>query len=237
MIKILDIKVDHLNYNQTLDQIQKFILSKKPHQIVTVNPEFIISAQKDMEIKKILNSADLTTPDGIGIIWASKILKNPLEQRITGTDLVWKISELAHQHKYSIYFVGAKEGIAKKTSENLKAKYTNLKVAGAESSSPQDNELVERIRKTKPDILFVAFGHPKQERWIFQNKNMLNVPVMIGVGGAFDYISGQIKRAPSWIRNIGFEWLYRLIKEPKRIKRQIMLPKFVALVLLSLAKK
>jgi N-acetylglucosaminyldiphosphoundecaprenol N-acetyl-beta-D-mannosaminyltransferase len=230
-MKILGIKIDQVGFQQTLNIVDRFIKEKSPHQIITLNPEMIMAAQKDLEFKKVLNTSDLNVPDGIGIVWASKILGKPLKERVAGVDLVWALAKLAHDKGYSIYFVGAKEGVAKKAASKLKIKYPKMKIAGTESGSPYDINLIERIGKTKPDILLVAFGHPKQEKWINKYKHRFRVPVCIGVGGAFDFISGKTRRAPLWLSKMGLEWLYRLIQEPWRIKRQLSLPKFAWLVL------
>lgn len=232
-MKILGIKIDRVDFGQTLNIIDRFVKEKSPHQIITVNPEMIMTAQKDREFKKVLNTSDLNVPDGIGIVWASKILGKPLKERIAGIDLVWTLAKLAHDRGYSIYFVGAGEGIAKKVADKLKIKYPKMEIAGTESSSPYDINLIERIGKTKPDILLVAFGHPKQEKWLAKYKHRFGVPVCIGVGGAFDFISGKTRRAPLWLSKMGLEWLYRLIQEPQRIKRQLSLPKFAWLVFLD----
>jgi N-acetylglucosaminyldiphosphoundecaprenol N-acetyl-beta-D-mannosaminyltransferase len=230
-MKILGIKINQVDFQQTLNIVGRFIKEKSPHQIITLNPEMIMTAQKDLEFKKVLNTSDLNVPDGIGVVWASKILGKPLKERVTGVDLVWALAKLAHENSYSIYFVGAQEGIAQKAASKLKTKYPKMKIAGTESGSPYDINLIERVRKAKPDILLVAFGYPKQEKWLKKYKHRLGASVCIGVGGAFDFISGKIKRAPLWVQKIGLEWFYRLLKEPWRIKRQLSLPKFAWLVL------
>lgn len=232
-MKILGIKIDKVDCQETIEIINRFVQEKKPRQIVTLNPEMMMTALADKEFKSVLNRTDLNVPDGIGIVWASKILKNPLKERVTGTDLVWKIAELTNQRGYSIYFLGAGEGIAQKAAFKLKEKYPKLKIAGVKASSLYDLNNIERIKKAKPDILLVAFGHPKQEKWLFKYRERLGVPVSIGVGGAFDFISEKIPRAPLWVQKMGLEWLYRLIKEPWRIKRQLSLPKFAWLVFLD----
>lgn len=236
MLKILGIKIDQVDFPKTTQKINQFIQQKKPHQIVTINPEFIMTALNDKEFKKILNKADLAIPDGIGIILASKIFRKSLKERITGVDLIYKIAELAHQKGYSIYFLGGEEGIAKKTALKLKEMFPKMKIAGVEGGSPYDLNAIQRLKEAKPDILLVAFGHPRQEKYIYKYRESFNVPVMIGVGGAFDFISKKIPRAPLWIQKVGLEWFYRLIKEPWRIKRQLVLPKFAFLVLLEYIK-
>lgn len=229
-LNIAGVKIHCVDFSKTILKIEDFIRLKKPHQVITINPEFVVTAQKDKEFKNILNSADLALPDGIGVVLASKLLKGCVKERITGIDLIPEIVKLAQKKGFSIYFLGAEEDIAKKTVDILLKQYPKLKIAGAEAGSPHDLDLVERIKRTKPDILFVAFGHPKQEKWIYKYKERLSIPVSIGVGGAFDFISKKVPRAPLWIQKMGLEWLYRLIKEPKRWKRQLKLIMFIFLI-------
>jgi len=230
-LNILGVKVSCVNFQQAMSQIERFIRSQKPHQVITLNPEFVITAQKDKEFKEIINKGDLVVPDGIGIVWASRLMGSPLKERVTGVELVWSLSKLASHKGYSIFFLGGREGVAKQTAFNLKKHYPKLKVAGTESGSPYDPTLIPKISSKKPTILFVAFGHPKQEKWIFKYKNRLGIPVMIGVGGAFDFISQRVKRAPVWIQKIGLEWFYRLLKQPSRWKRQLSLIQFAFLII------
>ena len=236
-MKILGIKVDNLNFKQCLDEICRLIQDKKPHQVVTVNPEMIMHARHDSEFKYALNHSDLNTADGIGVIMASKVLGGNLRERVSGTDLVWKIAEIANRKNYKIYFLGAAQGVAESAAQKIKQKFPELKIVGTDAGSPYDLNVIEKIRNVSPDILFVAFGHPKQEKWIYKYKKRLGVPVSIGVGGAFDFISGRVKRAPLWVQKIGLEWFYRLIKEPRRFKRQLSLPVFSWLVIEEFIKK
>jgi len=218
-VKILNIKVCQVSNQKVLTLIEDFIRSKKPHQIVTVNPEFIVGAQQDKEFARVLNKADLALSDGYGLIWASKLLNRPLPERISGTDLIYQIAPLASQKGWRIYLLGGQEGIAEKVYTNLKNNFTKIKIVGKEAGDPHDLEIIQRINKTKPDILLVAWGAPKQDKWIAKFKQSLNVPVMMGVGGAFDYISGKVRRAPLWMRKAGLEWLYRLVRQPWRWRR------------------
>lgn len=245
-IKILDVKVNNVTMNETVRLIESFIVSRKPHQIVTVNPEMIMNSQLNTEVKNIINNADLVIPDGAGLLFASKLIGQKLSQRVTGTDLVDNLAKLASQKKYSIFFLGAEPGVAKLTSQILIKKYPNLVVAGYSDASPNfsvdhqpkykfpynnritdlksgltdhNSKIAHEIRLAKPDILLVAYGHPKQELFISRYKNVLNTPVMMGVGGAFDFISGRTKRAPKILQILWLEWLWRLLTEPKRFKR------------------
>lgn len=198
---ILGVKIDDVNMDQALEIVHQWLQKSGKHYIVTPNPEFIMTAQKDLEFRKILNDADISIPDGAGLKLSGKI-KNTLP----GVDLMEKLVEKSTDWGATIGLLGGRDGVAEKTAECLQKKYPRLKI---DSSSP--------------NLLFVAFGHPKQEKWIVQNLPKLNVKVAMGVGGAFDCLSGRIPRAPRWLRDLGFEWLFRLLVQPWRIKRQLKL--------------
>ena len=230
-MKILGVKIDNLSLNEVLNKVEGFLKDDKQHYIVTPNPEFLVKAQKDEEFKRILNNADLSIPDGVGLILASILYGDKIKQRITGVDLMEAICEKAAEKKWSVFLFGAGEGIAKKAGENLKGRYRGLRVDGSsrsdfferftlKGSDASQKNLNRSLQYELPAILFVALGAPKQEKWINENlKKMPNVKLAIGVGGAFDFISGNIKRAPNFIRLLGLEWLWRLIIQPWRIKR------------------
>ncbi|EKD56587.1 MAG: hypothetical protein ACD_58C00142G0002 [uncultured bacterium] len=250
-INILNTKVHDITMAETIKIVGNFISLRKPHQIVTVNPEMIVAAQSDNKFNKIINNSNLVIPDGTGLLWAASFTGQHLTERVTGIDLVNQLANLAAKKRYSIYLLGAMPGVAKKASEILVNKYPGLKIAGYSSDNPVINfpdkpeykfpynnrttdikpsianpnlKIVNKIRLTKPDILLVAYGHVKQEKFIAQYSKLLNIPVMIGVGGAFDFIVGIAIRAPRIFQKfglnyLGFEWLWRLITEPKRFKR------------------
>ncbi len=256
-ISILGVPVNKIGFFDTLKKIDEFVRSGQPHQIATVNAEFIMGAQKDRELLKILQNTDLNTPDGMGTVWAAKYLakneklktknysgalrllsnffwlkttllaiifarkwlRSEIKERVTGIDLMWEIANLAQERGWSIYLLGAGEGVATEVAEKLTALYPRLQIAGGYSGRPEETGLVEKIAKTKPDILFVAFGNPKQEKFIFKNKKELGAKVMMGVGGSFDFITGRAKRAPQFLQKLGLEWFWRLIREPKRALR------------------
>jgi N-acetylglucosaminyldiphosphoundecaprenol N-acetyl-beta-D-mannosaminyltransferase len=251
--KILDINIDIVDITKTITIIDDFIKSKKPHQVCTVNPEYIMAAQKNNDFKQIVNNADLCVPDGAGLIWASRLIakskvhestsqkstssgqrltSNALAQRVTGVDLIWHLAKEGEKRGHKFYLLGGKPGVAQQAALVLKTKYPNLKIVGISQGKPEflqsnikfnaenfEKELVTKIKTLSPDILLVAYGAPKQDMFISKFKKELNVPVMMGVGGSFDFISGRIKRAPKWMRKIGLEWLFRLFIEPKRFGR------------------
>lgn len=225
-VDILGVGIDNLSLQEVLEKVTHFLQSNNQHFIVTPNPEFLVAANKDKQFKEILNYADIAVSDGVGLLYAAKFNKKKLV-RVTGADLVWAISELANgQTKpWPVYLLGAGEGIAMETAEVLSKQFPNLKIAGAQSGgeltpSAVNYNLINDINSTKPKILFVAFGQIKQEKWIFNNLDKLpSVKLAIGVGGAFNYLSGATPRAPNFLQSLGLEWLYRLIQEPQRWKR------------------
>ncbi len=216
--------------NATKEEVLEFIytgLQKqlKNYYIVTPNPELLILAHKDKEYKMILNNAKLALADGIGVLWGVKMLGRSLKQRITGVDLTESLCKYVAKQPITVSFLGGGPGIAELTSECLKKKYPGLNVSWF------SQEYKESLKDKQTDILFVAFGSPKQEVWISKNINNLNAKVVMGVGGAFDFISGKVSRAPKILRDLGLEWLFRLIIQPWRIKRQIWLIMYILLVL------
>lgn len=228
---ILGVKIDDVNMDEALTRIEKWIWNPGKHYIVTPNPEFVIAAQKDKLFKKILNGADLSIPDGSGLKLSGKV-----KNTISGTDFMEELVRLAAEKGFVVGFLGGGKGVAEKTAECLKKKYPGLKVVFAESGGEVDvdgqwsgsNFVIPPV-----DILFVAFGHIKQEKWIANNLEKIPVKIAMGVGGAFDYLSGSVPRAPKWMRSLGFEWLFRLTVQPWRITRQIMLLKYLWLIMVK----
>jgi len=227
-MKILNVKIDNLSLVAVLEKIGQFFQSGQ-HQIATVNPEFIMAAQRDDEFRNILNKCDLNVADGFGLVLASRRQGQKLVQRITGADLIWEICRIAGKQGKSVYFLGAeRRGAAEATAAKIKQKISGLKIVGAENGFRHrhryfdDAKLVDMVNRRQPDILFVAFGQVKQEKWIYYNlPKMPSVKLAMGVGGSFDYISGKVKRAPKFMRSMGLEWLYRLIRQPWRFPRII----------------
>ncbi len=213
-MQLLGIRIDNVSMDEVLQKIEEFLRDGKQHYIVTVNPEFIVLAQKDEEFRKILNGADLAIPDGIGVVWAARFLGERLKERVAGVDLInrFKNYDLRFKNK-KIFLLGGKNGVAEKIAGQW------LGVVGF-SEETESMELFARIRQWRPDILLVALGAPKQEKWIMENLSKVpSVKVAIGVGGAFDFLSQKIKRAPVFMQKMGLEWLWRLVLEPKRLPR------------------
>lgn len=243
-VNLLGVKIDDLNINEAKTTILKWLSEPGKHYIVTPNPEFLVIAQTDAEFKNILNSADLAIPDGAGLKFSQKI-KNTLP----GVDLMEVLIQDCADKGFTVGLIGGSKNLANKLAERLKERYKNLKIEIADSNfivntrgeetidstlnlktDKKDKKIYHKDLYKKMDILFVAFGHIKQEKWITKNIDKLNIKVMMGVGGAFDYLSGNIPRAPKWLRILGMEWLFRLIIQPRRIKRQISLIKYLWLL-------
>jgi len=235
-VDILGCNVDRLDMDETLQKIEGFIQSGKSNHIITLNAEIIYKAQSDPKLKEIINEADLVTPDGSGVVWASKYLNAPVPERVTGIDLTLKLVELASKKDWTFYFYGGAPSVAEAAAQSLQEKHKGLKIAGTchgYINEAEKQNLLEDIREKKPDILLVALGAPGQEFWIKDHQEMIQVPVCIGVGGSFDVIAGRVQRAPEYLQKVGMEWFYRLIKEPHRIGRMMALPKFTMLVRLK----
>lgn len=227
--RILGIRFDALEMDEAAEIIEGYIKEGKPRLVVTLNAEMMVMAKNDRQFKSIIMKADLLVPDSVGITWAGK-----LRARVPGIDMVEELAKRSAKKGYRIFMVGATEGVAEKAGVELARRYPGLKIIGARSgyfSKDQERLILEEIREARPDILLVGLGMGKQEKWIEKNLYYLNVPVSLGVGGSFDVISGQVKRAPAWVRQFGLEWLYRFVQQPTRYKRMLALPKFVYMVI------
>ncbi len=234
-VTILSVRVDNVTYDEAIAGAESFLHEPGVHQIATVNPEFVVMAQTNTEFRRVLNTAALNVPDGVGLMWASRRLGHPLRERVTGQGLVERIAALAAKRGAQVFFLGAREGIAERAAAALGARYPGLLVAGCYAGSPsaeEEDEIVGRINAANAHILFVAYGPPKQELWIARNAlGLRGVAIAVGVGGTFDTLAGVVPRAPKWIQRAGFEWSYRLVREPRRLKRQLAIPYFMWLVM------
>lgn len=223
-----------MTYEGLLAAIGEFVAQGTPHQIATLNPEFVMAARSNAAFRDVLEQADLCMADGVGLLWAARRQGRPLPERVTGSDGVPLIAERAAQAGWGLYLLGAAPGVAECTARILAERYPGLRIAGTYAGSPaeQDAErIVALVRDASPDILFVAFGAPQQDLWIARYSEALSVPVMMGVGGAFDHIAGVRRRAPYWLQRLNLEWLFRLVTQPWRWRRQLALPRFVWAVL------
>ncbi|MFZ5916114.1 MAG: WecB/TagA/CpsF family glycosyltransferase [Chloroflexota bacterium] len=234
------VRADDVTWDEFLALVEAYITTGRPHQIVTVNPEFVMAARRDPGFRAIINRAALALPDGVGLLWAGRLLGQPLRQRITGSDGLPRIAERAALRGWRPFLLGAAPGVAEETARRLAARFPGLQIAGAWAGSPaveEEDEIVARVRRARPDVLFVAYGHPKQDQWIARNLDRLGVPVCMGVGGAFDFIVGVQARAPHWMQRIGLEHFYRLLRQPWRWRRQVDVYHFGLLVLRQAIKR
>jgi N-acetylglucosaminyldiphosphoundecaprenol N-acetyl-beta-D-mannosaminyltransferase len=226
---VLGVKIDKVGFQQALEISKNLIESPGKHYIVTPNPEIITAASKDAEFRRILNKADLSIPDGMGLVWIAKVLGDNIPKRVTGVDLLEAIAGLAEEHGFTLFLLGGDPNIAEKAAKALINCYPKLKIAGTfagRAGVEGDQEILKIIGNKQIDILAVAYGPGKQEKWIARNLPRLNVKLAIAVGGALDFISGEKARAPKIVQKIGLEWVFRLMREPWRIKRQLALPVF-----------
>lgn len=222
--ELLNTKINNVDINETIDYIENCIINKKKSYVVPINVDVVMKIEKDPLLKEIVDKADLTLVDGMPLKWISKIKKKPIKEKISGSDLVPKLCEISEKKGYKIFIIGGKDGIANKAKINLEKKYQNIKIVGTYAPPfgfEKDNEELKKINKmisdVKPDLLFVCLGCPKQEKWIYENYKKNDAIVYICAGATVDFLAGNIKRAPKWMSNIGLEWFYRFLKEPKRL--------------------
>jgi N-acetylglucosaminyldiphosphoundecaprenol N-acetyl-beta-D-mannosaminyltransferase len=222
-IAILGVPFDHVTISEAIDLIERMIASRRPHYLVTANVDFVVQAQEDVELRRILLDAHLVLCDGTPLVWASRLLGNRLPERVAGADLAPLFVRAAAEKGYRIFFLGATAAVAGKAVDKLRKHYPNLVIAGQYSPpfkqllDMDHDEITRRIREAKPDLLFVSFGCPKQEKWIAMHYRSLGVPVSIGVGATIDFFAGHMKRAPVWMQRTGLEWTFRLLQEPRRL--------------------
>jgi N-acetylglucosaminyldiphosphoundecaprenol N-acetyl-beta-D-mannosaminyltransferase len=235
---ILGVPVDPLPLAGVLERLSEWLAQPWGglRHIVTVNPEYIVAAQRDPAFAAVLRGSALATADGVGVVLAARLLGLPYGPRVTGVDLVEGVAGIADE-RCRMFLLGAAPGVAELAAERLSARHPRIHLVGCYSGSPDASEFPEierRIAETQPTVLLVAFGHPRQDLWISEYRETLaahGILLSAGVGGAFDYLSGRVRRSPRWLRRLGLEWLYRLVFQPWRWRRQLALPVFVWLVL------
>ena len=232
--RILGVTVSDLNYDDLESRVASDIAEDRKSFIVAINPEKILKARRDKELFDLLEKADYPIADGIGVVLASRIKKGNIKSRVTGIETMDELCRLSRDNGYRIFLYGAKEESVTGAESALKKKFPGINITGHINGYEKDSKkITEKINAGNADIIFVALGSPCQEKWIINNMDKLSCKVFMGVGGSFDVYSGAVKRAPERLRKMGLEWLYRLIKEPKRLFRQIKLLKFIILVILS----
>lgn len=223
-IKFMNTDIDNLTMAETLNEIEKLIQKKNCSYVVTPNVDHIVRLEKDEELQKVYKNASLILTDGKPLIWISKWYKTPIKEKISGSDLFPRVCQLAANKNYTMYLLGAAEGVADTAAKNLMKKYPGLNVVGTysppfgfEKNEQEMNKIKTQIQEVHPDILIVGLGCPKQEKFMYYHCKELGVPISFGLGASIDFEAGNIKRAPKWMSNHGLEWLYRFSKEPKRL--------------------
>lgn len=233
--KVLDINLDVLTMSLAIDKLMSFLQKDKNHLIFTVNAEIAMNAYNDRCFFNILQDGDMVLPDGIGIVLASKFNKIKIKERVSGIDLVLNLFEHIKGNNYKVYLLGGKSGVSDAAKHFIINKY-GIEVLGSDTGyfdKIKEQKIIDNIVKTKPDILLVGLGSPKQEEWIYRYKDDLPVKLSITVGGSLDVFAKVVKRAPLYLQKLGLEWLYRLIKQPARWRRALNLPLFAIIVILK----
>lgn len=237
---ILGCRVGMLDTTQCMDRITELIRTGTGAHIITLNAEIVYRAQTDPVLMDIINQAAMVTPDGIGIVWGGRQLGYAIPERVSGIDLLWRICREAPSKGWRIYLLGSSPGVGDRAAERMRACFPGLCICGIHHGyfqSAEEPSIIDDIARSGADILVVSLGAPKQEMWISQHKESLAVPVCIGVGGSLDVIAGEKRRAPGWMINMNLEWLYRLLAEPSRWRRQLVLPGFVIRIVRSKYKR
>ncbi|CAM3953292.1 WecB/TagA/CpsF family glycosyltransferase [Mesobacillus thioparans] len=238
-ISILGIPFTNITFDDMADKLAVKILNKEKTFVVTANPEIVMFAKRNREYEKIIKCADDIVPDGFGVLLASSIQKTPIKERVTGYDLTIRLLEMCAQNSWSVYLLGGKEEINAAAADNIKKNFKGLKLVGRHHGYFSGNEegIVKEIQNKEPDLVLVALGFPRQEQWISSHLSSFQKGVFMGVGGSIDVLSGTVKRAPGIWRKLNLEWLYRLLKQPSRWRRMLVLPIFVLEVLRTGKKK
>ena len=229
-IDVLGVKFNNVNMEEAINRCKKFISSDSSHLIVTPNPEIVMQAKENEEFKNIINASSLVIPDGIGIVKGAAILGTPLKERVAGFDLICNLLELYKNGEHTFYFWGSKPGIAELAKQKMEEKYPNIKIVGTDDGYFDENkkqEIINKLREIKPDILLVGTGAPRQEKLINELLTEKIFKIGIGCGGSIDVLSGTVKRAPKLFIKLHIDWAWRLIKQPSRIGRMMVLPKFL----------
>ena len=238
-VNILGVRVHSLTMAEAVDQVETYIDEKMVALIATANAEMLMRTTEDSELKDILNKADLVVPDGAGTVWAANHLGHAMPERVAGYDLAQELMKLAPGKNQKIYFFGSAPGVAEKAKAKAEELYPGINIAGLRNgffTEADEPEIIADIKRVQPDILLVALGVPKQEKWLNKYLQELNVPVAIGVGGTLDVMAGVMERAPLWMQKAKLEWLFRGLKQPSRAGRLLALPKFVLKVMASKGK-
>jgi N-acetylglucosaminyldiphosphoundecaprenol N-acetyl-beta-D-mannosaminyltransferase len=222
-VAVMGLPLANVTASEAVERIEELILSGGTHQVATANLDFWLNSLHDVHLHRIIAGCSLVLPDGMPLVWISRLLGHPLKERVSGADMVPMLAELSARKGYGIYLLGGRTGVAERAKKQLEAMYPGVKIVGhhapplADLERMDHGDTLERIRAAKPDILLVAFGNPKQEKWIRMHAKRLGVPVSIGIGGSMDMLVGDVHRAPGWMQRSGLEWLGRCAQEPMRL--------------------
>jgi N-acetylglucosaminyldiphosphoundecaprenol N-acetyl-beta-D-mannosaminyltransferase len=223
-IEMMGCRVDNLSMEETLRVVEGFISSGRPHQHVVVNVDKLVKAQKDPDLRRIINDCDLINVDGMPVVWASRLLGRPLKERVAGVDLFEALMRRAAVKGWRVFLLGAKEEVVSRVRELYEVKYPGLVIAGHRNGywkgEEEEAQVVQEVKRARADILFVAISSPKKEQFLGRWQAEMRVPFAMGVGGTFDVAAGLVKRAPVWMQQVGLEWFYRFLQEPRRMFRR-----------------
>lgn len=241
-VSVLDVPISKVTMEEAVAAVRGYVKSGKFHTVITPNPEIVMIAKEDEAFHQIIEEADLVVPDGIGVVIASKLKGgNPLPERVPGFDLAHNTMKEAVEQGYKYYFFGGKPGVAEEAAEKMREQYKGIQIVGTRDGyfKPEDEaSIIADINASGANILFVCLGAPKQEKWIAANKHLLpNVRVAMGLGGTLDGMAGRVQRAPEAFQKVGLEWFYRLLQEPSRFGRMLMIPKFLVKVIFYKSKQ
>ena len=228
-VEILGVRINTYSKSEVFSSVEEFIRDRKPHLVWTCNVDHLMKLTRDGEFRDIYEASDLVLADGMPLVWVSKLFGRPIPERITGIDFLEEFAAVAEKRGYRYFFLGGSTIVLQKAKAALQKKYPKLRISthapsyAARWSKPENEMIISAIREARPDLLFVGVGAPKQEKWIYQNWKKLNVPVAMGVGGALEMVAGTKKRAPRWMQNVGLEWLFRFLQDPRRLLKRYFL--------------
>ncbi|MCS7303668.1 MAG: WecB/TagA/CpsF family glycosyltransferase [Thermoguttaceae bacterium] len=222
-VEVLGLRLARMSFAQTVDRVEWLIRQGKPSFFITANLHYALLCQQDARLQRVNQKAAFLTADGMPLVWISRLLGQPIPERVTGADLLWALCQRAAQRDYGVFFLGGQPGVAQRAASLLQARYPGLRIVGMEAplfeqlGRNEHAQLVHRIRQAKPDLLFVALGQPKGELWLAEHIEQLGVPAAVQIGAGLDFVAGRQRRAPGWIRQIGLEWFWRFLCEPGRL--------------------
>ena len=233
-IDVMGLKFDSVTMDEALSRAEALLRGDKAAYVVTPNAEIAYEALHDGQLREMLNGADLMLPDGAGVVLASKLLRTPVKQKVAGVDFAAGLLSILERNGQSLYLLGGKTGIGELAAQKMLEAHPQLRIAGIADGYFQDEApVIAKINASGADALFVCLGAPKQERFMVQHQQELHVHLMAGLGGSLDAFAGTVQRAPAWMIRLNLEWLYRLIREPKRFRRMLRLPKYLWAVMLK----